>query len=65
MADDFKPGDVVRMKSGGPAMTVEYIGKQHMGSSTNAAQCSWFQMEKGNQVRHKEWFELVALIKAE
>ena len=63
MSDDFKPGDVVRLKSGGPRMTVDHIGPQHMASETNAAQCSWFQDEKGKQVRKQEWFALTSLEK--
>jgi uncharacterized protein YodC (DUF2158 family) len=39
MPDSFKPGDVVRLKSGGPAMTVT-----HLNSSVveNGADCQWF-----------------------
>ncbi len=38
---DFKIGDVVQLKSGGPLMTVSYIGEK--GNLT----CYWF-----NQVEH-------------
>ena len=44
MADEeIKAGDTVRLKSGGPSMTVEAIG--HFGwsdSSPLEARCSWF-----------------------
>jgi uncharacterized protein YodC (DUF2158 family) len=29
-AAEFKPGDLVRVKSGGPVMTVEQVGKTAM-----------------------------------
>jgi uncharacterized protein YodC (DUF2158 family) len=60
MADDFKAGDTVEMKSGGPTMTIDSIGKQFQSSGTDGAWCSWFD-EKNK--RQKEWFELTSLKK--
>ena len=51
--DTIKPGDVVELKSGGPAMTVEDIGN----SGTPWANCSWFEGSKFT----RETFELAAL----
>jgi uncharacterized protein YodC (DUF2158 family) len=34
----FKPGDVVRLKSGGPNMTIRKVG-EHSGDSV---ECCWF-----------------------
>jgi uncharacterized protein YodC (DUF2158 family) len=42
----FKPGDVVRLKSGGPVMTVESIGGMGDPERIN---CVWF--EKTKQMR--------------
>lgn len=42
MADNLKPGDVVRLKGGGPAMTVERVEHDKV-SSTMTVQCVWFQ----------------------
>ena len=39
MPDAFKPGDVVRLKSGGPAMTVT---KLNPAGIENGATCQWF-----------------------
>jgi uncharacterized protein YodC (DUF2158 family) len=39
MPDSFKPGDVVRLKSGGPAMTVTQLNSAVM---ENGADCQWF-----------------------
>jgi uncharacterized protein YodC (DUF2158 family) len=36
MATDFKPGDVVQLKSGGPAMTVS-------DKSAGQTVCEWFE----------------------
>jgi len=38
MASELKPGDVVRLKSGGPKMTVESVDA---GSKGPFAQCVW------------------------
>lgn len=51
----FKPGDVVRLKSGSPAMTISKIG--HVGTE-EVAVCIWFeknQRKSGN-------FSLVSLV---
>ena len=42
---DFKCGDVVRLKSGSPLMTVEDIGKYGY-SDKNQAKCVWFDSQK-------------------
>ena len=39
MASDFKPGDVVQLKSGGPLMTIETIEEYDEGIK---ALCLWF-----------------------
>ena len=40
MTDSFKPGDVVRLKSGGPAMTVLMVHNNAF------ARLAWFDGEK-------------------
>ncbi len=40
MADEFEPGDVVQLKSGGPKMTVARV----------------FTSTKGERLAHCEWF---------
>jgi uncharacterized protein YodC (DUF2158 family) len=41
MAENFKPGDVVQLKSGGPKMTVEQVGQDAVLMNP-AVWCSWF-----------------------
>ena len=41
MSDEFKSGDVVQLKSGGPKMTVDWVGEGTMGSGY-VAYCEWF-----------------------
>ena len=50
--EDFSPGDVVRLKSSSPSMTVDACG----GSRIT---CVWFE---GNTV-HREEFDMTALEK--
>jgi uncharacterized protein YodC (DUF2158 family) len=48
MADEFKVGDIVQLKSGGPEMTVTVVG-DHYGTPT--VWCVWFvgtKQEKGD-----------------
>jgi uncharacterized protein YodC (DUF2158 family) len=40
MAEQFKVGDVVKLKSGGPKMTVTQIGEDMSGTMT--IWCVWF-----------------------
>lgn len=47
MSEQFNKGDVVRLRSGGPPMTVTSVGEAHM-SSTMSVWCVWFD-EKGEQ----------------
>lgn len=47
----FKPGDVVMLRSGSPAMTVKELGEHQ------DAHCLWFH---GNDL-HNDWFPLVTL----
>jgi len=41
MGAELKPGQVVRIKSGGPKMTIQEID-EYMGWSGLAAKCQWF-----------------------
>jgi uncharacterized protein YodC (DUF2158 family) len=43
MADEFKPGDTVRLKSGGPLMTIQEIDEKGF------ATCDWFTKGKREQ----------------
>ncbi|WP_417515814.1 YodC family protein [Minwuia sp.] len=42
MSSDIKPGDVVRLKSGGPDMTVTLIDKANDWDKHQSAWCEWF-----------------------
>jgi uncharacterized protein YodC (DUF2158 family) len=42
MSDEFKPGDVVALKSGGPRMTIKFI-------ENGEASCTWFE---GGKLSH-------------
>jgi uncharacterized protein YodC (DUF2158 family) len=47
---EFKAGDIVHLKSGGPAMTIEDIGDYSMDESgTLSASCIWFENKKREQ----------------
>jgi uncharacterized protein YodC (DUF2158 family) len=56
---EFNVGDVVRLKSGGPEMTIEGIGKHGLGAVHDNAKCVWFEGKK----RMEGVFELVTLSK--
>lgn len=44
MSDQFKPGDVVMLKSGGPKMTVNDVGPDFGGKPK--VWCTWFEGPK-------------------
>jgi len=46
MADEFAVGDVVKLKSGGPAMTVTEVGNDMYDQAK--VWCAWFT-EKGDE----------------
>lgn len=57
---DLKVGDVVRLKSGGPEMTVRsYPYPMHDGKDDSKAACEWFD-EVG---LHKSVFKVDELLK--
>lgn len=43
MAPKFKPGDIVQLKSGGPAMTVSEINTAYGTGAFKGYQCEWFK----------------------
>jgi uncharacterized protein YodC (DUF2158 family) len=43
MAAKFSVGDVMQLKSGGPAMTISEIIKDHGGRLTGSYRCKWFK----------------------
>jgi len=51
MADKFKPGEIVRLRSGGPDMTVERVVQTSEGTTYF---CSWFAGAKDNSRGFKE-----------
>lgn len=50
MADEqqFQPGDIVQLKSGGPKMTVRSIQKEN---GQTVIECSWFPSATAEQSR--------------
>lgn len=60
--NEFQIGDVVKLKSGGPVMTIQNLG-DYSGPSgiKNGAFCIWFD---GNK-QQTSVFEVVTLVKAE
>ncbi len=61
MDHEFKAGDVVQLRSGGPNMTIERIGKERVSSSTDAARCVWFEGEGAKRKQVAAYFEFVTL----
>lgn len=56
--EEFKAGDVVRLKSGGPNMTVEQVGQKAM-TGERAVWCVWFVgTKKSNDTFAPEALEL-------
>jgi uncharacterized protein YodC (DUF2158 family) len=58
----FAAGDVVRLKSGGPPMTVERLGKDSM-TQEDAVWCVWLEKVGGRQVVQRETFPPAVLEK--
>ena len=52
---DFNPGDKVILKSGGPEMTVERIGKLS-NSEDMGVTCIWFERNGNKQELKRETF---------
>jgi uncharacterized protein YodC (DUF2158 family) len=57
MEQEFKAGDVVQLKSGGPEMTIEGIGLYGMGATHEVAKCVWVEGKN----RKEAVFEVVTL----
>lgn len=51
----FQVGDVVQLKSGGPAMTVSFVGEKKFahGQVVPIVACTWFEREKVNSETFK------------
>jgi len=56
---NFNAGDVVKLKSGGPKMTIEKIGPRSSTNEENVAHCVWF--DKDDQLKDGK-FIIVSLI---
>lgn len=60
IALEFKVGDLVRLKSGGPVMTVEQIGRIAQ-SESDGVWCVWFERIGNKEVVQRDTFPSVAL----
>ena len=60
---DFQPGDTVRLKSGGPLMSVEQAG-EHYSIDGIAVWCVWFEKVGNKQVAQRETFAAATLEKS-
>ena len=57
---EFKPGDLVRLKSGGPLMTVEQVGEKAL-TGGEAVWCVWFEKVGNKQEAKRDDFPPVVL----
>lgn len=48
---NFQVGDVVQLNSGGPEMTVSFVGENEFphGGKVPVVQCTWFEGKKLNK----------------
>lgn len=61
MTDSIKAGSVVRLKSGGPTMTVSQTGQRGMGGGPLHAWCDWFVQDKAPWKQENGVFPLTSL----
>ena len=61
--ETFEPGDLVRLKSGGPLMTVEHVGKLNM-TDDDAVWCVWSEEVGKRKIIQRETFAPVVLERA-
>ena len=59
---EFQAGDTVQLKSGGPVMTVERIGKDQK-TQEDVVFCIWFHNEGKRQVLNRDGFPPVTISK--
>ena len=59
---EFQPGDTVRLKSGGPVMTVEQVGTLAMIGG-DAVWCTWFERIGNKQNVKRDTFPPLTLEK--
>jgi uncharacterized protein YodC (DUF2158 family) len=59
---DFQPGDLVRLKSGGPTMTVEQVSTRAM-TGEPGVWCVWFEGAGSKQTCKRDTFSPVVLEK--
>lgn len=59
MASDISEGSIVQLKSGGPAMTVRWVGEDFGG--TIVANCDWFIQDKAPWKKENDSFPLPSL----
>jgi uncharacterized protein YodC (DUF2158 family) len=59
----FEAGDVVQLKSGGPLMTVEQVGKGGM-TGEDTVWCVWFEKVGNRQTRQEATFRPTSLEKS-
>lgn len=59
---EFVAGDLVRLRSGGPLMTVEQVGKTTFDE--DGVWCTWFERIGKRQVVQRETFAPIVLEKS-
>lgn len=59
---EFEPGDLVKLKSGGPLMTVEQVGKHPM-TDEDGVWCVWSEKVGAKQIVQRETFSPAVLEK--
>lgn len=55
----FKPGDVVKLKSGGPSMTIGGYSAVASGESSTIVMCRWFVR---NKAEHGNFDEVMLVL---